>query len=217
MKSDAPPGLDRCEIVWWSGYVKGRFQAYATSASRPPVLIAESPAFRSRSGKPPGPTEEAIAALTELTDRLEQAGWVDEGRDNGTWFGLVLGRPTVGIESSPARDADAAVVSRLRHELEQALEVAVRERQLRLEAESEARELAARASRVAVGPSSRPFVLVGYALAIVYAAAIFLFGFESVYAAVVASLTAAAVSIGVDCWLITRRRGGTARRRAPAR
>jgi hypothetical protein len=210
MRTDAVPGLDRCEIVWWSGYVKGRFQAYATSASRPPVLIGESPAFRSRSGQPPAPTDAAVAALAVLTDRLEQAGWIDQGGDNGTWFALVLRHHALGVTPSSARDSNAGAVARLRHELEHALEVVDRERQLRLEAESESRQRAARAALADVGPSARPFVVLGYILAIVYAAAIFLFGFHSLYAAVVASLTAAAVSLGVDCWLITRRRTSTA-------
>jgi hypothetical protein len=210
MSDPAAPGLDRCEIVWWSGYVKGRFQAYASSASRPPVLIGESPAFRSHSNGPPGPTEEAVAALGALTDRLERAGWVDRGDDSGSWYGLVLRRPALQPAPSPARDSDdAVVVARLRRDLEQALDAADRERRLRLEAEG----LAARAARNDVGPSNRPFVVMGYVLAIVYAAAIFLFGFHSLYAAVVASLTAAAVSLGVDCWLITRRRINVAHRR----
>jgi hypothetical protein len=149
-----------------------------------------------------------LAALTALTDRLEQAGWVDQHGDNGTWFGLVLRRPVIE-PTSKARASDTVVVARLRHELEQALDVADRERQRRLEAESESRQLAARAARDDVGPSSRPFVVVGYVLAIIYAAAIFLVGFHSLYAAVVAALTAAAVSLAVDCWLITRRRSMT--------
>jgi hypothetical protein len=214
MSTDPAVGLDRCEIVWWSGYVKGRFQAYASSASRPAVLIGESPGFRSRSSGPPARTDEAVAALTALTDRLEEAGWVDRHDDNGTWFGLVFRRPATDRTPSSAR-ADAAVVVQLRRELEQARDVADRERQLRLEAESASRRLAARAARNDVGPSSRAFVVVGYVLAIAYAAAIFLVGFHSLYAATVAALTAAAVSLGVDCWLITRRRTVTARRNDP--
>jgi hypothetical protein len=215
MTIDPAPGLDRCEIVWWSGYVKGRFQAYASSASRPPVLIAESPAFRSRSGGSPAPTEEATAALTALTDRLEQAGWADQGDDNGTWYGVVLRRAAIELAPTSTRDSDVAVVARLRRELEEALDVADRERRLRLEAESESLQLAARAARD-VGPSSRPFVVVGYVLAIVYAAAIFLVGFHSLYAAIVASLTVAAVSLALDCWLITRGATDTAHRNEPA-
>jgi hypothetical protein len=95
-------GLDTCEIVWWSGYVKGRFQAYARSTAELPRLIAESPAIRWRSSSPPGPTEAAVEALETLTSRLAEAGWVVVDRSGGTWFGMVLSRVHTGSHAPPA-------------------------------------------------------------------------------------------------------------------
>jgi hypothetical protein len=84
--------LDTCEIVWWSGYVKGRFQAYAPSSTQTPRLVAESPAIRWRSVSAPGPTEAAVEALETLTRRLADDGWVVVDRSGETWFGMVLSR-----------------------------------------------------------------------------------------------------------------------------
>jgi hypothetical protein len=95
-------GLDTCEIVWWSGYVKGRFQAYARSSSQLPRLIAESPAIRWRSVSPPGPTEAAVEALEMLTRRLADAGWVVVDRSGETWFGMVLSRHADSEPAAPA-------------------------------------------------------------------------------------------------------------------
>jgi hypothetical protein len=92
MGTVASQGLDTCEIVWWSGYVKGRFQAYARSTSHVPWLVAESPAIRWRSASPPGPTEAAVQALETLTRGLADAGWVVVDRSGKTWFGMVLSR-----------------------------------------------------------------------------------------------------------------------------
>ena len=107
----ADQALDTCEIVWWSGYVKGRFQAYTRPASLAPELIEESPAIRWRSSSPPGPIEPAVAALDVLTHRLEETGWVVTGRSEETWFSLVLSRPaTEGERASSFDDRSAAEV-----------------------------------------------------------------------------------------------------------
>jgi hypothetical protein len=92
--------LDTCEIVWWSGYVKGRFQAYARSTAGVPRLVAESPAIRWRSSSPPGPIEAAVDALEVLTRALADAGWVVVDRSGETWFGMVLARADSAAERS---------------------------------------------------------------------------------------------------------------------
>jgi hypothetical protein len=95
-------GLDTCEIVWWSGYVKGRFQAYVRSSSQLPRLVAESPAIRWRSVSPPGPTEAAVEALETLTRLLADAGWVVVDGSGETWFGMVLSRHADAASEAPA-------------------------------------------------------------------------------------------------------------------
>jgi hypothetical protein len=114
-------GLDTCEIVWWSGYVKGRFQAYARSSSQLPRLVAESPAIRWRSVSPPGPTEAAVEALETLTRLLADAGWVVVDRSGETWFGMVLSRHAGAASEAPAHEppvGDQPLLAPLPRELE---------------------------------------------------------------------------------------------------
>jgi hypothetical protein len=214
--------VDTCEIVWWSGYVKGRFQAYTSRASEAPELIAESPAIRWRASDPPGPTEAAVQALEVLTSRLAEEGWVVAERSGDTWFGLLLTRPSSrphevaadeheAIVAEPVVEEDrleSALLAELRRELREARDETERERRLRLEAESGALRLVEPLPvSVSEQTSMRPrVVVVGYAVAIGIAAAIFLLGFQSLYASVVAALTTAAVSLALDSWLVARRR-----------
>jgi len=218
----AGAALDTCEIVWWSGYVKGRFQAYTSPASRAPVLIAESPPIRWRSADPPGPTETAVHALEVLTSRLAEEGWVVAERTGETWFGLLLTRPSHGpaaadsalAHDDPPEDADeldddrleSALLAQLRLELQAARDEVESERRRRLEAESGALRLVAPAPAAERAPLRPRFFVVAYAVAIGITAAIFFVGFGSLYASVVAALTTAAVSLALDSWLAARRR-----------
>jgi hypothetical protein len=215
--------LDTCEIVWWSGYVRGRFQAFAVSPSGVNRLIGESPQIRWHSTSPPGPTQTAVAALEALMSRLAEAGWIVASRSDERWFGLVLSRPvaTVGPRSRDAEaDRDHApgvrtepqLDSALLAELHSALKLARRETELergrRIDAESRASRLVALPPTETTLPHlpRRQLLLAAYAIAVAGAAAIFLFGFHSLYAAIVAALTTAAVSLAADSWLVAHRR-----------
>jgi len=219
----ADPAVETCEIVWWSGYVKGRFQAYTSPASRAPVLIAESPAIRWRSSDPPGPIETAVHALEELTSRLAEEGWVVAERTGNTWYGLLLTR--AGSRSAPPpviheREAfveheeeaaeedrlESALLAELQRELREAREEAERERRRRIEVESGLRlvEAAPKAESEQAAPRPR-FVYPAYVVAVAVAAVIFLVGFGSPYASLVAALTTAAVALALDSWLVARR------------
>jgi hypothetical protein len=225
----AAPALDTCEIVWWSGYVKGRFQAYTSPSSLAPQLVDESPAIRWRSSVPPGPTDAAVEAFETLIGRLTEAGWVVTDRDADTWFAVVLARPAAeGTVLAPAdqaveRDTDqepepageprleTALLEQLRSDLIEARTETARERARRLEAESGALRLVdtepvAGRPFAEPGSSRAPLLLVAYVLAVVVAAAIFLVGFHSLYAAVVAALTTAALAVALDSWLVAHRR-----------
>jgi hypothetical protein len=221
----AGPAVETCEIVWWSGYVKGRFQAYTSPASRAPVLIAESPAIRWRSSDPPGPTETAVHALEELTSRLAEEGWVVAERTGNTWYGLLLTRPSSRSAPLPViheREAfvddeeevaeedrlESALLAELQRELREAREEAERERRRRIEVESGLRlvEAAPKAEPGSEPASPRPrFVYPAYVVAVAVAAVIFLVGFGSPYASLVAALTTAAVALALDSWLVARR------------
>jgi Flp pilus assembly protein TadB len=145
---------------------------------------------------------------------------------------------SAGPELAP-RTAQAPTPSfeQLRSALGDARREAERERQRRVQAENELREAASELREVreaepavrivAALPSEsaaprarhRRALVVLYGLAIAAAAAIFLVGFHSAYAAGVAALTAAALSLGVDSWLVVRRRFPAVRQRSrrPAR
>lgn len=218
----ADSAVETCEIVWWSGYVKGRFQAYTSPASRAPVLIAESHPIRWRAAEPPGPTQAAVEALEELTGRLAADGWVVAEPTGNSWFGLLLTRPsgTGGPASSPpvAEDdepvddvldepaLESVLLEELRRELREARDEAERERRRRIQAESGLR-LVQPPPPGAEPTRGRPrFVVVAYVVAVAVAAAAFLVGFGSLYAAAVSALATAAVSLALDSWLVARRR-----------
>jgi hypothetical protein len=215
--------LEHCEIVWWRGYVKGRFLAYAGSGpAREPV--GESPEIKWRSSKPPEPTEAAVAALDALTGELVDAGWQLEQGDAEPWFGLRLSRPAAATAPAPVRPApasappaaalppaeaalDEALLAELRSELDDARASVRRERGLRLDAESEVLRLKEPPPRrPATQPLSSWALLAAYTIVVAAAALVGLLGFESVYGAVVAGLTMLAVVVAVDSWIVARRR-----------
>jgi hypothetical protein len=218
----ADSAVETCEIVWWSGYVKGRFQAYTSPASRAPVLIAESPPIRWRAADPPGPTAAAVEALEELTSRLAEDGWVAAEPTGNSWFGLLLTRPSgagrpvssppVAEDDEPVDDAElderaleSVLLEELRRELREARDEAERERRRRIEAESGLRLVHPPPPRVRSQLRPR-FAVVAYIVAVGLAATIFLVGFGSLYATAVAALTTAAVALALDSWLVARRR-----------
>jgi hypothetical protein len=231
----ASRALDTCEIVWWSGYVKGRFQAYTSAPSLAPELVDESPAIRWRSSLPPGPSEQAVAALEALTRRLAEAGWVVTGRSEETWYALMLSRPATDDERPPPLDdrpepvvqrepalppephLDSALLEQLREELHDARRATELERSRRIEAENGALRLLPEPHDDEPVPLRRAPYFVAYALAVAAAVAIFLVGFHSVYAAVDAGLTTAAVSVALDSWLVVHRRRGAERKLGPER
>jgi len=214
--------LEICEVVWWRGYVKGRFQAYAGSGPAA-ELIAESPAIKWRSSAPREPTAAATAALDALTAELAETGWQVEEREAGPWFGLRLSRPAVVMEAPtapttptavrPARapaaesNLDEALLAELRAELDDARAAARRERGRRLDAESEVLRLQeSPPRRPATQPLSAWALRAAYAIAVAAAAVVGLLGFGSTYGAVVAALTTLAVMVAIDSWIVARRR-----------
>ena len=217
--------LDTCDIVWWSGYVRGRFQAFAVSPSGVRRLIGESPQIHWRSTSPPGPTQTAVEALEALTSELAEAGWSVASRGEEKWFGLVLSRPVAAgdgrtrsgnaeddRDGAPSVRNEPQLDSALLAELHSALHLARRETELersrRIDAESRASRLVASPRPTTTLPDlpRRPLLLAAYAIAVAGAAAIFLIGFHSLYAAIVAALTAAALSLAADSWLVAHRR-----------
>ena len=220
MKTSA--ALETCEIAWWRGYVKGRFQAYVGPPARR-ELIGESPAFRWRSSEPPAPTAAAKAALGVLTDELAETGWHLEEHDAEPWFALRLSRPAVADlwaptptpvspgAADPKPRLDEALLAELRSELDDAREAARLERGRRLEAEAEALRLKEPPPRRRpTQPLSAWALLASYGIAVAAAALVGLVGFESIYGAVVAGLTTLAVVVSVDSWIAARRRGPAA-------
>jgi hypothetical protein len=219
----ASRGLETCEIVWWRGYVKGRFQAVG-GAGPERVLLAESPAIRWRSSSPPEPTEAATAALDALTAQLAEADWEVEDRADGSWFGLRLSRPALGPAAAPVRPApdlqpapepaplpesklDDALLAELRAELDDVRAAALRERDRRLDAEAEVlRLIEPPPRRPATQPLSAWALLAAYAIVVVAGALVGLLGFESLYGGVVAGLTTLAVVVAIDSWIVARRR-----------
>lgn len=173
------PELETCEIVWWRGYVKGRFLALTRTAEGE-RLIGESPALPWRSATPPGPTEAAVAALDALTAQLVAAGWEVEARDEETWPPeLIFSRPRADVgrtatDAAPTANVkpvltaleqprepqaepplDAALLEQLQMELAAARAAAGRERARRLEAEAESNALR-RADLVEAPPVEAP-------------------------------------------------------------
>jgi hypothetical protein len=218
--------IETCEIVWWSGYVRGRFQAIAVSPSARRRVIDESAQIRWRSTSPPAPIRTAVEALEALTSRLAEAGWSVGSRSEERWFGLVLSRPVAaGAETPVTSDADDELdeaprlgnepqLSALLAELHSARREAELERRRRIDAESRARQLLASPSPPKTevpDPPQRPLLLAAYAIAVAGAAMIFLIGLHSVYAAIVAALTTAALSLAVDSWRVAHQRTASAR------
>lgn len=226
--------VETCEIGWWRGYVKGRFQAYLVSGdgSR---LIAESPPIPWRSSSAPGPTEAAVRALGVLTEMLVAQGWTVTDATAEPWFRLSLARaadpePVSQQEDwtpteSPSRARkrrrpreqqptdvavlDETLLEQLRAELEGAREEAQRERDRRLEAETKALRLVEPVPRARPRGAQHPptpVLLAVYAISVVAAALVGLVGFESGYGAAVAALTVLALAIAVDSWIAARRR-----------
>lgn len=216
----APRALESCEIVWWRGYVKGRFQAYAGAAPER-ELIAESPAIRCRSSTPPEPTAAAVAALDALTEQLSETGWQAQEGQTHPWFGLRLSRlveakapPHAQAKTTPTRSRpsserepklDDALLAELRVELEDARTAVRQERHRRLDAEAET-------LRLMEPPRQRPtlplslWLLASYGIAVLAAAFVGLVGFGSIYGAAVAALTTLAVVVAIDSWIVARRR-----------
>ena len=230
----ASPARESCEIVWWRGYVTGRFQAYA-GATPERKLIAESPTIRWRSSLPPEPTEAAVAALDALTDRLGEAGWQAQEGQADPWFGLRLSRPAAAEAEAPTQvhaattptpirnrpspepepRLDDALLAELRAQLDEARAAVRQERDRRIDAEAEALRLNEPPRPRPTKPLSIWALLAAYTIAVLAAALVGLAGFESIYGAVVAALTTLAVVIAIDSWIVARRRTSAARQDRP--
>jgi hypothetical protein len=229
----APAALESCEIVWWRGYVTGRFQAYAGVAGER-ELIAESPAIRWRSSTPPEPTEAAVAALDALTHRLSKAGWQSQEGQAHPGFGLRLARPALAETQGPAQihaatqtrarsrpahelepRLDVVLLAELRAQVDEARAAARHEHDRRLEAEAEALRLKEPPGPRPTQPLSVWVLVAAYAIAVLAAALVGLTGFGSIYGAVVAAMTTLAVVVAIDSWIVARRRTFAARRVGP--
>jgi hypothetical protein len=82
---------ERCEIVWWRGYVKSSFLAAGTAPDGTQFVAGESPQFRWRRPDPPEQTEDTEAALAVLLERLHAENWQSVG-NGGAWYGHRLVR-----------------------------------------------------------------------------------------------------------------------------
>jgi len=73
------PESQVCEILWWSGYLKGQFYVLT---DRPLVTgqPLESPMFRARGSDGPERTDAAVAAHESLVAALAAGGWERDGR-----------------------------------------------------------------------------------------------------------------------------------------
>lgn len=84
------PGVERCEIRWWRGYLKAQFYAYAVTENGLEAVVATSPTFWWRHAEPPSPTKAAVAARMALVETLVAQGWRVEpttGEATGApWF-----------------------------------------------------------------------------------------------------------------------------------
>jgi hypothetical protein len=221
-QSRPPAGqaVQTCEVVWWRGYMTGRFHAWTKPSSGVPELVGESPTVRWRHSSPPDQSADAVAALETLIDRLVDQGWTVAQRRDEAWYGYMLWQPSAEPEER-GHDVPAPLFERVQSELTDARSHAERERQRRVQAEDQLHRAQsklldlgnarpeARTSAAVPPPTSRPrrpaMLLVAYALAVAAAAALFLVGFHSVYEAAVAALTVLALSLGVDSWLVARR------------
>jgi hypothetical protein len=102
----AAPSVERCEIVWWRGYVRSQF--VACTADDPPRVVAESPLFAWRRSEEPPESGDALAAHQELLDRLAALGWEPEGV-GPSWFQGSFREPDVQEPPTPAEHAPEPV------------------------------------------------------------------------------------------------------------
>jgi hypothetical protein len=213
-------GVEICRIVWWRGYVTGRFQA-VTGDSSSPQVIAQSPQIRWRSSSPPGPTEAAAQAVESLKSSLLEAGWTVANRDDESWFGCAFSRPTFDrnvaepvsfADSGNDRDSnvhgepriDTALIVQLRSELDEARRETERHGHRRLQTEIRAAPTPETTS-ADTEASRRLLLVLLYVAVIVGAAAICFLVFQSTYAALVAALTTLALAVAADGWRIANR------------
>jgi hypothetical protein len=109
------------------------------------------------------------------------------------------------FEPHSDRERESALLLQLHTELVDARTETERERNRRLAAEAAPLRLVPPEPRDDRAASRSRLWLVGYAIVVSFAAAIFLIGFHSVYAAVVAALTTSAIALAVDSWLVVFR------------
>jgi hypothetical protein len=93
----------RCRITAWRGYTKWCFYG-RIEADGEPVSLVESRGFRATGTDEPDHTPAAVAALEELTARLESDGWQRVESEGGSWFEVeFLARvPAVGAPEAVA-------------------------------------------------------------------------------------------------------------------
>jgi hypothetical protein len=190
--------------------------------SGPPQLVAESKAIRWRDSSPPDEIPAAVAALDTLIDRLTDQGWEPTARLEEPWYGHVFSRPANDEEEfepevlirehirEPVQVQESVAEPLQPVAVEAGTTEVVPERRAHTQTEDSGRpgerEHVERehALAPAYGPRRSAMLHASYALAVVVAAAIFLVGLHSIYAAVVAALTTSAVSLGLDSWLVAR-------------
>jgi hypothetical protein len=86
------PFTRTCEIQWWRGYVMSEFFVVETTAEGATAVTAASSRFRWHKREPPGETAQAVAAFSELLERLKGEGWTVTGRGED-WFSAKLQMP----------------------------------------------------------------------------------------------------------------------------
>jgi hypothetical protein len=96
--------FERCEIVWWRGYVKSQFQAVTSEGD----LVAASRFFAWRRKSPPPESTSIAEHLADLLRALEDAGWTREGIREG-WFAARFQRPAWRSKMPPVPMIDAEV------------------------------------------------------------------------------------------------------------
>ena len=245
-RSQPPSGqaVQTCEILWWRGYVTGRFQAWTKPRSGAPRLVDESPSLRWRHSAPPPQSAAAVAAVETLLEQLAEQGWEVTQHGDETWYGYVLSGPADVAEQLRSvaflqEHARPAFPEQLRPERTEAAAEPESKREPRVaphqprRTDSEPHEAhrtederpadgarpEARVSTVAAHQAPRtrrpPPLFAVYALAVAGAAAVSLVGFHSGYAAAVAALTAFALSLGIDSWRVARRQAVPPHAQAP--
>jgi hypothetical protein len=153
-----------------------------------------------------------------LKTSLVDAGWTVAATDEETWFGLALAHPVSADAPHEAafedtiedRDSiaerqlhiDSALIAQLRSELEKANRETETQRRHRLEAEAAQRVRIPTAAPAPRSTNRWPLLLLAYATGVLGAAAISYLAFHSVYAVLVAALTAVALAVTFDSWRI---------------